>query len=97
MSFLVEFDLPDKLYSIEFRQQITTIFQRFTPGKKRIVSLLKDFGHRYFLVTKTFSGAQRRTKNVVFGGIWGTNMSFWVEFGEIQYVVLDGILPKIKN
>ena len=27
----------------------------------------------------------------------GTNMSFWVEFGEIQYVVLDGILPKIKN
>ena len=27
----------------------------------------------------------------------GTNMSFWVEFREIQYVVLDGILPKIKN
>ena len=27
----------------------------------------------------------------------GTNMSFWVEFGEIQYVVLDEILPKIKN
>ena len=26
-----------------------------------------------------------------------TKMSFWVEFGEIQYVISDGILPKIKN
>ena len=64
-----------------------TIFQRFTPGKQRIVSILKDFGHKYFL-PKHFlvpNAGQKMSSLVKFGG--GTNMSFWVEFGEIQYVV----------
>ena len=45
-----------------------TIFQRFTPGKQRIVSLLKDFGHRYFL-PKHFLAPNA-----------GQKMSFLVEF-----------------
>ena len=73
-----------------------TIFQRFTPGKQRFVSLLKDFGHKYFL-PKHFLAPNAGQKMSFWWNFGGTDMSFWVEFGEIQYVVLDGILPKIKN
>ena len=76
-SFSTEFSIPSMcrirwnfgMYPMFKYFLFKTIFQRFTPGKQRFVSLLKDFGHKYFL--KTFSGAQRRTKNVVFCGILG--------------------------
>ena len=45
------------------------IFQRFMPDKQRVVSLLKDFGHKYFL-PKHFLVPNARQK-----------MSFLVEFG----------------
>ena len=56
-----------------------TIFQRFTPGKQRFVSLLKDFGHKYFL-PKHFLAPNA-----------GQKMSFLVAFWWNWYVVLGGI------
>ena len=58
-SFSTEFSIPSMcrfrwnfgnyMYPIFKYFLFKTIFQRFTPGKQRIVSLLKDFGHKYFL------------------------------------------------
>ena len=100
MLFLVEFDLPDMSFSMEFfilwsfptefsipsmcrfrwnfgnymylmfkYFLFKTIFQRFTPGKQKVVSLLKNFGHKYFL-PKYFLAPDA-----------GQKMSFLVEFG----------------
>ena len=46
-----------------------TISQRFTPGKQKVVSLLKNFGHKYFL-SKYFLAPDAGQKMSILSGIW---------------------------
>ena len=78
MSFSTEFSIPSMcrfrwnfgnyMYPMFKYFLSKTIFQRFTPGKQRVVSSLKDFGHEYFL-PKQFLAPNA-----------GQKMSFLVEF-----------------
>ena len=72
-----------------------TIFQRFTPGKQRIVSLLKDFGIG-ISYQNIFWRPTPDKKCRFWWNFGGTNMSFWVEFGEIQYVIYNKFCTKLK-
>ena len=75
-SFSTEFSIPSMcrfrwnfgMYPMFKYFLFKTIFQRFTPGKQRFVSLLKNFGHKYFL-PKHFLAPNA-----------GQKMSFLVEF-----------------
>ena len=86
-SFSTEFSIPSMcrfrwnfgMYPMFKHFVFKTIFQRFTFDKQRFVSLLKDFGHKYFL-PKHFLAPNA-----------GQKMSFLVEFGGNWYVVLGGI------